>query len=136
MLMFGGEPDLGYMIHHRATASKRIEAYGMDHIKPRFHWIIDIVDQIRCDPQLDVLRKKEVCLLRTRLVLPLATEIPTLPGMMVTYARHYWSKFTTAQDEINSAKTAEEFAAITTAIILLTILFANIRLKCLLFLIT
>ena len=37
---------------HTRYMIKHIEAYGTRHVRPKFHWIIDLVDQIRRDPQL------------------------------------------------------------------------------------
>lgn len=37
---------------HEAYLRKHIEAYGTEHITPKFHWIFDIVMQLAVDPQL------------------------------------------------------------------------------------
>ena len=37
---------------HTSYMVKHIEAYGTNHIKPKFHWIYDLMDHMRKDPQL------------------------------------------------------------------------------------
>lgn len=80
--------------------------------------------RIEAEKKLSERKKKEMDILQIKYVLPLASNISSLPAVLTSASRQLMNKFTEAQDEINKAKTQEEIQAIVLVLMLLTILYS------------